>query len=906
MTSTVVGSGRNLLDNPGFRYGTRSWVAAKPTTPSVSGPAVASGAGETLVDGDVEPGGAARFPQDYVADGTILGRTSGTWSTPPARTAGKVAGVATGPNLDVSWWVQGFQFAAGERVTIRAAMRNPSAGGSPLGRLHLYPTDSNLAPIPGWDPAELDGSLLEARLADDGTPVRFDTELVLPPYPAGASSWVVAFGMTTNPGVAAGWPQGWELVEAHAELAPLAGNVLVFSPLLPTGQVAPRAWAKVSQLVPVVEGSRYSARGLVSEKNGLTSVFVQLETYGPDKSTRLRTVYSQQGPAQLGGPDLADWTLRTAELVVEPGEAFVAFAFVVATPDNVSGSWRARFDEAGLYEGALPAVWEPSGDADELQLDYPSVTIDDLRFDGVVRSASWRLGRSWWFAGPEAGTASLELAGDRAEVVPGSRVTIRGASPLFVGVVDDVLVDERATTDGVELVTRVTASDATAWLTGTKLAGVAFSGEPLAARLVALYGHAGATVTTRTMLPTTGIVDRPAETIGTAAAPVSALEELDRLERLSNAIAQLDAAGVLRLQSRAALPAGTTILAPELVGDDCPFDAQLDRASVSKVVNLWRFTDGEEAYTTAIPEGGTSAARYGVREYDTRLPKSASSRYASTMRAVVARALPSYRVAVSILRRSAPVLALGPFDYAVWRGDEWQLLELEHSVRPGRWELRLHLDATQDEIAPPAVPPPTPPVTPPTRLRATVTPAIAGDAYIVRTPSGLNAGNGAGSVILVGRLGDDNLARGLVEWAGMTFQGRNRRVVSATLTLTTRRDGCMQYGSSPKVKVLRVTGAWSQGSYGGSNPCAFGTANSVKYPGPSTTSSGAVSASVPAADGRSVAIRIDAIAQAWLDGAAQHGLELQGHTESSSSYRCGFSATGSTRAKLSITYEYEA
>jgi hypothetical protein len=669
-----------------------------------------------------------------------------------------------------------------------------------------------------------------------------------------------------------------------------------------TGDGTGILWPALGQLVPVTEGRQYVASCLMA---GAGESAPGLRFWWFDAALAPIGDAEYASATGTAGPELDTWGHAVRQLVAPPGAHYLRFD-VYGNYGNTAGSWSAVFfDQAGLYEGTVVPPWHNTGPAELGAKAYPKVTIDGRQYAHLTRSASWRLGRSWWFAGPEAGTASLELVGDREDIVPGSRVVISGTGPLFSGVVDDVIVEERATTDGVELSTRVTASDATAWLPETKLAGVAFVAEPLSARLVKLYQLAGASVSTRFLLPVT-TPDTVAETIGTAAAPVTALDELDRLERTSNAVAQLDAGGTLRVQPRAGLPAGAILLMPSLVGDDCPFDARLDRSSVEKVVNLWRFTDGEEPYTATIPEGGTSAARYGTREYETKLPRSSSSRYTAGMREVVARALPSYSVGVSILRRTSPVLPLGPFDYVRWRDDEWQLLELEHSVAPGRWEARLHLDATQDEIVgtpPPAEPPPPPPAT---RLRATVSPAIAGDAYVVRTPSGLNAGNGAGGVILVGRLGDDNLARGLVEWAGMTFLGKNRKVVSATLTLTTRRDGCMSYGSSPKVKVLRVTGSWSEGSYNASGGCGFATSNAVKYPGPATTTTGAVSSTVPAVDGRSVAIRIDAIAQAWLDGSAQHGLMLQGHTESSSSYRCGFSATGSTRAKLSITYEYDA
>jgi hypothetical protein len=71
------------------------------------------------------------------------------------------------------------------------------------------------------------------------------------------------------------------------------------------------------------------------------------------------------------------------------------------------------------------------------------------------------------------------------------------------------------------------------------------------------------------------------------------------------------------------------------------------------------------------------------------------------------------------------------------------------------------------------------------------------------------------------------------------------------------------------------------------------------------TSTGAVTTSFTAGDSKTVNTRIDAIAQAWLDGSAQYGVGLFGYSESSSANRCAFDASGSGRATLSITYEYD-
>jgi hypothetical protein len=62
---------------------------------------------------------------------------------------------------------------------------------------------------------------------------------------------------------------------------------------------------------------------------------------------------------------------------------------------------------------------------------------------------------------------------------------------------------------------------------------------------------------------------------------------------------------------------------------------------------------------------------------------------------------------------------------------------------------------------------------------------------------------------------------------------------------------------------------------------------------------------IPAADSRAVSIRIDAIAQAWLDGSGQYGVRLTGASESSSNNRAAFDAAGSGKASLVLVYEYD-
>lgn len=900
MTDTIRGSGVQLLDNPGFRYGMRSWTYNKP---SVAGGGIASAASDTLADGDVDPG-PVRFPSDYVADaafGTDALHLTGTWQVAPTRSPGKIAGTVRGPGTTAAWFAQGNQWRTGERVTVRAAMRNSVGGGTPLGRLEVYPVDQNLVRVPGWDPSSLDGALVEAHLGDDGVPVRFDTQVLLPSHPlsGNSGSWVVAFGLTTS-AIPADFDQGWELVEAQGELAPLAGQSFVVGPVFPNGQAAPLAYGSlVHTRVPVLEGSTYYARGLVWQRRDETKLWVSVALYDAH-GVGGRTLDAAVTGVHPGGPSAEGWALATLSFVVQPGEAFAAFLFQYQTPDQVAVPWRLGFDQAGLYEGAMPDAWEVSGDGDDVALDYPKVALGGMDYTGLVRSASWKLGRSWWMVGPEAGTASLELQGDRQEIVPGVPVVIAGSADLFHGVVDDVLVQERP---GEPPTSRVEVVDATSWLARPKIAGTNAPPEAFAARMVTIYGKAGATITTRTMPAESAVPDPAHGPVGSASQPVGLLEYLATLEAQANAITQLGPDGVLRILHRVALPSSGVPSPVYLEGEDCPYQAQLDRQSVGKVVNLWRFTNAEEPWTTAVPEGGTSASRYGVREYDTKLAQADKARYPDTMRAVLANAsaMPSWTVGVRITRRGSPVAGLGPFDFVSWRGKVYQVLELSWSAAPDSWTVQLHLDATQTAIAgKPDVPPP-PPVY---RKRATLTVTANADGYAVRTSGGLNAGNGASGNVLVGRLADGHLCRAFLGFPTQTFLGTNRRVVSAELRVTTNRGGCMTWGSSPKVLVQRVVGTWSQGSH--ATACSFTTSNALHYPGPDRTSSGQVTSTIPAADSRLVKIRIDAIAQAWLDGSAQRGVALLGASESSSANRAAFDASGSGRAQLVLTYEYDS
>lgn len=176
-----------------------------------------------------------------------------------------------------------------------------------------------------------------------------------------------------------------------------------------------------------------------------------------------------------------------------------------------------------------------------------------------------------------------------------------------------------------------------------------------------------------------------------------------------------------------------------------------------------------------------------------------------------------------------------------------------------------------DEVEPPPVVPPIPPPDPyHTETRVYV---ATSDALLALTSGGSKYGAGAANSLPVGT------------WSGWTYRAaiqlpsipwtKVRRVVSATLRLTTSTQVRIGFGSSPTIEVQRITGSWSAGS--SSSPSG---SNSVVYPGPATTSAGAVRKNMTTSQSTAQDIRIDAIATAWApssvggSSAAQRGVML--------------------------------
>jgi hypothetical protein len=219
-------------------------------------------------------------------------------------------------------------------------------------------------------------------------------------------------------------------------------------------------------------------------------------------------------------------------------------------------------------------------------------------------------------------------------------------------------------------------------------------------------------------------------------------------------------------------------------------------------------------------------------------------------------------------------------------------------------ELSTYVPALEWEQQPPPIEPPIEP--PPGTISGVVrTYACTKDARLAHSSS-LDAGNGTDTNLPVGYTSPYR-NRAVLGFAAIPFAG----VVSvdkAELLLTVGANSCGAFGSSPKVIVSRLTGAFNEGSY--SAACGFGTSNSVVYPGPATTSSGSVTKAISKTTGTDIVIDITEIVRAWLAGQTQHGLQIKSSGEDSSTYTTAFYSrhvgTGSNRPSLRLTLTIQA
>jgi hypothetical protein len=176
-------------------------------------------------------------------------------------------------------------------------------------------------------------------------------------------------------------------------------------------------------------------------------------------------------------------------------------------------------------------------------------------------------------------------------------------------------------------------------------------------------------------------------------------------------------------------------------------------------------------------------------------------------------------------------------------------------------------------------PPIQPPVIPPTTTRVTRTYACTKDSRLFRSSSGQNLGSGAEGQLPVGYWqGSKN--RAVLDFATIPWTGV-AKVVSARLLVTTSTQVNVGFGSSPKVEARRITTAWNEGS--ASSPSG---SNTVVWPGPSVTTTGAKQTGVSGSQGARVGLDVSAIVRAWApaaaggSGATKRGIALYSAAES--------------------------
>ena len=205
--------------------------------------------------------------------------------------------------------------------------------------------------------------------------------------------------------------------------------------------------------------------------------------------------------------------------------------------------------------------------------------------------------------------------------------------------------------------------------------------------------------------------------------------------------------------------------------------------------------------------------------------------------------------------------------------------------------------------------PPEPPEPPPV-LTQTVTRTYVcnKDSRAFLSSAGANLGSGTEGELPVGYWSSSK-NRAFLGFATIPW-GDVISVVSAELRITTTTQVNIGFGSSPKIRVRRITATWSEGS--ASSPSG---SNALIWPGPTVTSSGERVETVSGSQGALEIIPITTIARAWAPAASggsaakNYGLALYSYGESSTAYTTEFWArehgTG-TRAEIRLTVKIPA
>jgi hypothetical protein len=559
------------------------------------------------------------------------------------------------------------------------------------------------------------------------------------------------------------------------------------------------------------------------------------------------------------------------------------------------------------------ARWGPQADPDleahwtgaDTGLGFPDVLIGGISRCDKVASATWRMGRSWWFAAPESGTAYLTFQGDHLTwdypLVLGQPLVIRAdglAEPvLWTGRVDTIRVTADA--DG-KPTTMVSGVDWMAMLARIRPAAHenhSFPKEGVASRISNIARLANVPAVTRVMPSVLG-ADLPVVNAMSPVQDIDLSSHLEAVEQSTNVIVEVARDGTWLLLPRADYSADPEVHPPAiaLMDTESPYRYEYEEAATGRIINTWTFG-------TVTTKSQASIDSYGRHDFTVSEPLVTASPYSDPMKAALANPLPSARVTIRVPSRESELCKVELFSFVKWSHrwtpgdcsappDVWQVLAMEWSATATRsgveWNVTLDLARTQDVISGGTDETPTAPV----YTTVTKTFNVSADAFVVKGASGIYAGNGQGDTLLVGLLSDGNLCRAFLK-APVAAPAGAVEVVSASLKLWTSTQQCMQFGSSPKVIAQRVTSSWAEGSY--AVQCGFGTSNAVKWPGPSRTSSGQVVKSITRSEDAAVTFDITAIAKAWLAGSINYGIALVAASEGSGSNRMEFKSRHTAR-----------
>lgn len=563
--------------------------------------------------------------------------------------------------------------------------------------------------------------------------------------------------------------------------------------------------------------------------------------------------------------------------------------------------------------------WEPSGQLEpslwgevNAGAGWPDVILDGVNVADRCTGVSWSLGRTWWLADPEPATASVALNGRLegtalAGLQLGDPLTIRAdpAGQLWTGWIDAITETTEPVDGELAYGLNIAASDAMSRILSVELyTSLAMGAGTLDVRVAALAAAAGVpTPIVTVVLPTTAALPNLAAVTlaGSSASPLTLGGHLADCERASNAIVAVDRDGTFLV-----LPRSRVLSTPDVITLDDDSDLnRLERAIATpeRVRNVFSIA----GTTTTI---ATSVAKYGRRGYDVKSGIATTAPpYAPETLAALAEPAPFASGTIPVASRTARAVELSPFDWcrvSTRPVDEYyQTLALGWSAAPDAWTLSVGLDRTQMSIAEPPVivdpPNPEPPTT------ATVTDTFTCDrsAYVVDTGS-VNAGNGGSVDLLVGLLGDGQLARALLRF-NLAWRGKVVSVSSAHIRVRGGQTTCQGFGSSPSFRVRRITSGWSAGSF--ATRCAFSSSNSVVFPGPSTTTADEVVKAGPTSTGDAADLYVTNIVRDWVAGSSNYGVRLSGASESSSGNRAPLwsrhAGSSGDRPTLVVTYTYE-